>query len=313
MKEINFINKEEMDFLLQSKFISTFPGLNESFHEPRYTINDLGVTHRDATYWDKKDILPTVQSKINTRRRYTLKQAVWIKLIQQLRDFDISLNKIKEIKDCILGQEANAFELFQDPNVQKVIEQIAEHTGHLEQYKALLGDITFQDALKEGSVDLFETIILYTIIFRRDVSLVVNLNNECMPYCLDKHQHFLDEIPEFEEIMRLPHIVLSISNAVSQLIQDWAKKEWSSDASFLTEDEKKIVKLLRDEHTEELQIFKKDNKPERVIQVSKNNISAIKDFSNYIVRNGYQKITVSTRQGKIVDFKNEVSLKLNNQ
>ena len=313
MKEINFINKEEMDFIIQSKFISSFPGLNESFHQPRYSINDLDVTHRDATYWDKKDILPTVQSKINTRRRYTLKQAVWIKLIQQLRDFDISLNKIKAIKESILGQEANAFELFQDPNVQKVIEQIAEHSGHLEMYKELLGDVTFQDALKEGSIDIFETMILYTIVFRRDVSYIVDVNNECFPYCLDKHNLFVEEFEGFEEQMRLPHIVLSISNAVSQLIQDWAKKEWSSDASFLTEDEKKIVKLLRDENTEELQIFKKDNKPERVIQVSKNNISAIKDFSNYIVRNGYQKITVSTRQGKIVDFKNEVSLKLNNQ
>ncbi|MFN5634612.1 MAG: MerR family transcriptional regulator [Flavobacteriia bacterium] len=312
MKEINFINKEEMDFIIQSKFISSFPGLNESFHQPRYSINDLDVTHRDATYWDKKDILPTVQSKINTRRRYTLKQAVWIKLIQQLRDFDISLNKIKAIKESILGQEANAFELFQDPNVQKVIEQIAEHSGHLEMYKELLGDVTFQDALKEGSIDIFETMILYTIVFRRDVSYIVDVNNECFPYCFDKHHLFVEEFGDFEERMRSPHIVLSISNAVSQLIQDWMKKEWTGDASFLTKAEKKILKLLRDERTEELQIFKKDNNPERVIQVSTNNTTAIKDFSNYIVRNGYQKITVSTRQGKIVNFKNEISLKLNN-
>jgi hypothetical protein len=110
--------------------------------------------------------------------------------------------------------------------------------------------------------------------------------------------------------MKRPHIALSVSQAISQLIQDWMKKEWSDDISIVTNEEKKILELLRDDKTEELQIFKKDNKPERVIQVSKNKTNAIQDFANYIVRNGYQTITVSTRQGKIVNFKNEVSLKL---
>ena len=119
-----------------------------------------------------------------------------------------------------------------------------------------------------------------------------------------------ENIPGFDECMKRPHIALSVSQAISQLIQDWMKKEWSDDISIVTNEEKKILELLRDDKTEELQIFKKDNKPERVIQVSKNKSNAIKDFANYIVRNGYQTITVSTRKGKIVNFKNEVSLKL---
>ena len=310
MKQINFIDQKELDYLLKYKFNENYPGLEASLQLPRFTITELGVTHRDATYWDKKDILPLVQSKTNTRRKYTLKQAVWIKLIQQMRSFDMSLSQIKSIKDCILGQEANVYELMQNPNVLKVIEQIAQQAGHLDQYKALIKSQDFQESLKTESLDIFEIMILYTIVFRRDISYIIISKDECFPYCFDKHKMFIDKFPEFEEYMKLPHIVLSISQAISQLIQDWMRKEWSDEISIVTNEEKKILELLRDDKTEELQIFKKDNKPERVIQVSKNKTNAIQDFANYIVRNGYQTITVSTRKGKIVNFKNEVSLKL---
>ena len=48
------------------------------------------------------------------------------------------------------------------------------------------------------------------------------------------------------------------------------------------------------------------------IKVAQESINAVEEFSNHIVRNGYQTITISTRQGKPVHFKNEVSIKLNN-
>ena len=310
MKQINFIDQKELEFLQKIKFNTSYPELEASLKLPRFTITDLGVTHRDATYWDKKNILPIVQSKSNTRRKYTLKQAVWIKLIQQMRSFDISLNQINSIKDSILGQETNVYELMQNPNVLKAVEQIAQQAGHLDQFKELMKTQEFQESLKPESLDMFEIIILYTIVFRRDISYIVISKDECFPYCFDKHKLMVENIPGFDECMKRPHIALSVSQAISQLIQDWMKKEWSDDISIVTNEEKKILALLRDEKTEELQIFKKDNKPERVIQVSKNKSNAIEDYANYIVRNGYQTITVSTRKGKIVNFKNEVSLKL---
>ena len=119
-------------------------------------------------------------------------------------------------------------------------------------------------------------------------------------------------IPEFESIMKNPHIVLSISQAYSQLIQDWSEKKWFNEVSIVTKDEKKILALLNDPSTKELKIMKSNNKPDRAILTQDKSINAVEEFSNHIVRNGYQTITISTRQGKPVHFKNEVSIKLNN-
>lgn len=310
MSELNWINKLELDYLLNSQYVEDYPGLIDAMNTPRFTIKDLNVNARDATYWDKKDILPTLQTKTTTRRKYTLKQAVWIKLIQQFRAFDVSLNQIKIYKDCILNETLSAGELIKNDQVALVIEELAKKAGHLEQYKELLKDPNFLKELQQQHLDIFETIILYVIVFKRDISYIVFHEGQCIPYCFDKHQYFIENVENFDSLMKYPHIALSISQAISQLIVDWVEKDWFEEVSIISKEEKEILRLLRQEKTKELQIFKTNDKPDRVIQVSKNKVDAIKDFADHIIGNEYQTITVSTRQGKVVSFKNEVSLKL---
>ena len=160
MSEINWINKNELDYLLNSEYIEAYPGLLEALNTPRFTINDLGVNARDATYWDKKDILPIVQTKNTTRRKYTLKQAVWIKLIQQLRAFDVSLSQIKLYKDCILNESIRASELMENEQLALIVEELAKKAGHLEQYKELLKDPEFLKSLEKEKLDVFEMLVL---------------------------------------------------------------------------------------------------------------------------------------------------------
>jgi DNA-binding transcriptional MerR regulator len=310
MSDLNWIDKNELDYLLNSEYVDAYPGLVDALNTPRFTISDLDVTARDATYWDKKDILPKLQTKSTTRRKYTLKQAVWIKLIQQLRSFDVSLNQIKLIKDCILKEEISASSFLKNKQVALIVEQLAEKAGHLNEYRELLKNPEFLQSLESEKLDVFETVVLYVIVFKRDISYIVFQEGQCVPYCFEKHQHFVDNIEHFDYFMKSPHITLSISHAISQLIQDWAEKAWFDDVSIISREEKEILKLLRDDKTKELQVFKRNNKPDRVIHVSSNKIETIEEFANHIIGNGYQKITVNTRQGKIVNFKNEVSLKL---
>ena len=310
MSQINWINKKEMDYLLNSEYKDVYPGLIDALNTPRFSISDLCVSHRDATYWDKKEILPVLQTKQTTRRKYTLKQAIWIKLIQQLRSFDISLNQIKKIKENILGQEIKMVDILQNEQVALILEQLVKEKGDLDQYKELLKDPEFHKSLEGEGFDLFETVILYTIIFRRDVSFIVTKEGHCFPYLFEKHQHFVKEVENFHLLMKQPHITLSLSQAYSQLILEWVEKDWFEDVSIVSKEERKILELLRDDRTEELQIFKRKNVPERVIQVRKNRAEAIEDFTNYIARNGYQKITINTRKGKVVNFKNEISLNI---
>ena len=313
MLEVNsLLDFDEQEYLTNQRYKVDFPGLKEAMSIPRFTISDLGVTARDATYWSKKEILPEILDGSTTRRKYTLKQAIWIKLIQQLRKFDVSLAQIKKIKSHLLMPELKVSELMKSEQMNQILEKLAQNDEEIEAYKKRMNDPKFLKSLEGQNVDIFEIMVLNTIIFRRDVSFIVNVDGFCLPYVFEKHEMMKKNIPEFESIMKSPHIVLSISQAYSQLIQDWSEKKWFNELSIVTKDEKKILALLKDPSTKELKIMKSNNKPDRVILTQDKSINAVEEFSNHIVRNGYQTITIITRQGKPVHFKNEVSIKLNN-
>jgi DNA-binding transcriptional MerR regulator len=308
----NILNKDELEYITNSSYIDDYPGLLKAINEPRFTIKELCVAARDATYWDKKGILPELKGTNTTRRKYTLKQAVWIKLIQQLRSFDVSLNQINKIKSDIIKTGPSIRELIQSEDINKVVEVLAQKGGNLEAYKNLIKDPAFLEQMESQHIDMFEVIIIYAIIFRRDISYIVTVDGYCVPYVFDKHEQIKKAYPEFETIMKSPHIVLSISQAYSQLIQEWNEKSWFNEISIVSKDEKKVLKLMREDSTKELRIIKNGSELDRVILVKDKPISGIEEFANHIVRNGYQTITISTRQGKAVHFKNEVSIKLKN-
>ncbi|MFT5104040.1 MAG: DNA-binding transcriptional MerR regulator [Candidatus Latescibacterota bacterium] len=311
-KELSAINQQELEYLLNAGYLEDFPGLQNSMNIPQFTIKDLGVTPRDATYWSKKEILPEITGANTTRRKYTLKQALWIKLIQQLRTFDISLKQIKKIKDNLLKPDSNFKNIMEDDQVKLVIEHLAEKDGQLEEYKQALKDPAFLRKMENIQFDPFENMVLYAILFRRDVSFIVTVKGESFPYVFDKHEVIKKEVPGFEKMMKSPHIVLSLTQAYSQLIQEWREKKWFDDVSIVSKDEKKILGLLREKSTKELKIMKNGSEVDRVILVADKSINAFEEFANHIVRNGYQTMTISTREGKPVHFKNEVSIKLKN-
>lgn len=311
MSSLNWINQKELEFIKGNNFLSVYPNLLKSLSEPRFTIADLGVTPRDATYWDQKGVLPQLAGKSTTRRKYTLKQAIWIKLIQQLRGFDISLNKIKAIKSTILGAETSNFDLLQNEQVAEVVKQLAKETGHLAQIQELLNNPEFLAHMQQEMFDIFEHMILYTIVFRRSLGYILANDGTGIPYCVDKHPLIVEEIPELKELFLSSYLYISISDAYRQLIVDWSEKSWFDEISIVTNQEAKIINLLRDERTAELKVFKKNNAPERVIQTSKLNKIDVANFADYIVKNGYQKIEAQTKNGKIISFKNELSLLLN--
>ena len=312
LEQITILDQEELDYLTSSEYKFDYPGLIDAMNTPQFTIKDLGVNARDATYWSKKEILPELEGTTTTRRKYTLKQALWIKLIQQLRSFDISLKKKKKIKDHVLMKGVNVKEALQDEYMNLIVEQLAKEDGKLEEYKARMKDPSFLKELEKERIDIFEVMVLSTIVFRRDVSYIVSADGFCLPYVFDKHETITKNNPKFESAMKSPHIVLSLSQAYSQLIQEWSEKKWFNEVSIVSTDEKKILGLLRDKTIKELRIMKNNDEVDRVILIKDKSINAIEEFADHIVRNGYQTITISTRQGKPVHFKNEVSIKLKN-
>lgn len=307
---MNFLNETENKFLQSGDYKEVFPRLEETMNTPRFSIKDLGVSPRDATYWSNKEILPYQIDQKSTRRSYNLKQAIWIKLIQQLRALEVSLSLIKKIKESLLDSAINIADLLKDERFREIVSFMLEESGGKKLKESFLEDKDLVKKLKDQKVDVFEMLILNMIVFRTPSSIIAFTDGQCLPYVYNKHDYLRKHVEGFDELFNKPHLLLSLSEAYKELINDWSNKKWFDEITIVTENERKILNILNDDKTDELTIYKKDGEVDRLEQVSKNKLEAISRLSDCIVKNGYQKIEVKTRNGKPVYIENTLSLKL---
>lgn len=136
MSEINFLTKKENEFITSGKYVSEYPKLHSTISEPRFLISELDVAARDATYWDKQGILPEMRGK-GARRKYDFVQAIWIRLIKQMRSFGVSISIIKSLKDHLLTPKFNLEDLINHPKGLEVL-QLLMHLNTIRNEEAVL-------------------------------------------------------------------------------------------------------------------------------------------------------------------------------
>lgn len=302
----NWISKAELTYLNSEECARDYPLLAEKLHKPSYSLNDIGVSSRDVNYWAQKKIMPELTSA-QGKRLYTLKQAIWIRMIVQLRSMDIGLVTIKQIKETIYDQGASLINIGQLLKDENTISILKEQFG-VDGYENLVKKVSA--SIKSEPINSFELLIQHCMLFRHPTSFIITTDGIAIPYALDKHDVIMQQVPEMREVLLRPHIQLSVNVVLQDLMDDWIDKKWFASIPFITEDEKAVIGLIREPNFKEVTIYKKLDTIDRVETREEIKIEDLKSFSNYILNNGYQTLTVKTRNGKPVHFENKVSLKI---
>jgi len=298
-----FMIPEELDFLSGLMFTDEFPTLIENIENPKYSISDLNISPRDASYWDKQGVLPFLKGP-GMRRKYDLIQSVWVKLIQQMRSLGIGLATVKKLKDNLLEPKIDLAN-FDQEKLKKFINEIKEKHNSSISTEQLISE------LKVNGPSIFKSMIIATIIFKKSFHCIVNNEGEYLIYDSLKYQELFLNDADFTEFMTKPYFCLSIAQAYRSLVKGWSSEVILSNSYLLSNAEKEILESIRRNDVNSITIRYKDGKPD-IIEVNEQyNISAEHRFLDVIIKNGFQKISVSTRNGKIVNYENKVQKKLN--
>lgn len=300
--EKKILSAEEIGLLTDTVFSEELPHLVESIEEAKYSINDLKIAPRDATYWDKQEILPKIKGP-GLRRKYTLAQSIWIKLIQQMRSLGISLNTIKELKDNLLEPKLDLDQL--DPQLLKqILSKLSAKMDSAMSPEQLLLE------LKENEPSIFKSVVLATIAYRKSFHCIVNKDGDYLVYELSNHE-FLYAKEQFAEFISKPYFCLSFAEAYRSLINEWSPEPFLSKTSLLTKTELEILECIRENDAKSITIRFKDGEPDLLEIVEKSNITLEHRFLDVIAKNGYQTISVKTQNGNVVDYENKIMKKLN--
>ncbi len=301
-KEIAPSTIEEIDFLTSPAFIEEFPNLMKSIQEPRFSINDLNIAPRDATYWDKQGALPKIKG-VGLRRKYDLLQSVWIKLIQQMRSLGISHETIKNLKEKILEPKLNLNQI--DPAiVNKLLEELQMKYGSIVTEQELI------TSFKETLPSAFESAVISTIVFRKSHNCLVNKDGDYFLYNTSNQKELITSNEVFFEFISKPYFSISFADAYQSLVREWSPKSFFTDSSLLSETELEILNNIRRDDINSLTIRYKEGEPDLIEIEEQKQISMDQRFLDVIAKNSFQKITISTRNGKIVNYVNKIQQKL---
>lgn len=300
----SLLSKEETKYFESKSYQKDFPALDKTLSEPRFLISELEVTARDATYWDKQGILPEMKGT-GARRKYDLVQSVWIKLIQQMRDFGVSIAVIKNLKDKLLQPAFSFSEMLKNPKGLEVLKTIAKTEGTEKEFEELLKSGELEKNLEEKQIDIFSILVKRVVIFRKPLSLLVSVEGDYIPYSHELHSDLVKTDPGVTDVFTMPHFNLSLSAAYSQLVEDWSSKPFFGKVSMLSNKELEALEAIREKGVKEITIKYAGGELDLMEVVKNEKVELESRFLDVISKHGFHNITVKSRNGNIVHFENK--------
>ncbi|HLY72307.1 MAG TPA: MerR family transcriptional regulator [Puia sp.] len=302
---LNDLSKEHLEKGFQTDYWKTSNLISELVL-PRFTISEIGITHRWITHWDNQGLLDNRRDG-NEWRRFSFVEYIWLRLIVRLRDFKMPLSNIKQVKKFLFASSSGYL-------IQEITENLIFQikNGGL----SVPSKYTTENYEKEIRKDFArnKTIFKY---FNNLFWIIFTILANRKPYCLvitDKgvcgNLLFADEVTtEFSMKAILRDIVnydFTIIN-LHKIVEEFFTNEKISETiiekiSILSDKEKQIIELIRKGDFKELSIKLKDNK-EYLVGIKRNkSIDKItNEVSSIINRNKYQEIKLVTEKGKIVN------------
>lgn len=296
------INDEEVDFILNKLFSDEYPHFIQRLNEATFSINDLNIQPRDATYWDKQGVLPKIKGT-GMRRKYDLVQSFWLKLVQQMRTMGISLSIIKKLKEKMLEPYIEGNEVNHD-SLKLIVEKLnakMDTSYNVDEVLALL---------EKEQPSIFQSSLMVTVLFRKQIHCLVNSEGFFILYDISKHQELMKNNEEFHEFISQPFFCVNLSKAYQTLVNEWSTKDNFSEFSLLSESELEILKLIRKNDIKKITIRFKNGEP-YLIEVDETKTASLEQrFLDVILKNGYQKISITVQNGNIANYENTIQYKI---
>ncbi len=287
---------------LQKFDINELETFNKRIVEQKYYSSQAApfLTSRVLNYWiEENNLLEKWDEK--GRRRFSFAELVWLKIINDLRNFGISIKVLKRLKD----------DLFTVTDFQNIVRTIQHNRKEIEKMVAKLSPgpekklaefVLKVDEFKEfpvPSLSPLYTYIMSSVFFRTAGSLIINEEGDHM-FVTERHLPTILKNEGNRVFFRKSHVSISLTEIIEFFI---VKERIDPDleTEIFSKDEFRIIEIIRKEKPDSLIVKFDNNRKINLIEVVKNKTTELAHrLSDIILRDGYEVITLKTQKGKIV-------------
>ncbi len=281
----------------------------QSINEKQFLLNETGITPRVINSWKKEGLMPSQDSE-RKWNKFSFIEFLWIKIIQELREFGFPIEKIKNVKDVLFLNTTNELiDCF--INDKEGLLEYTKKLGHFDE-EAMAGLNTLFDmepneikaAYINAGIDmsLLSIMIFNLIIKKANNGLVIYSSGKCIPWLEEFSTYNIESMKVFDK----HHIYISLNSLMYDFLSDERKDRYISSIQILSKEEHEILSLLRNNELKEVKIifYEKGSKPYkyRLDIVSGKQVS--KEEAQQLMRNmvfkNYESISFKTNNNKTV-------------
>lgn len=271
----------------------------------RYSLKEIGISNKNVLDWSRAGLFID-EKPSKGRRTYNMIQYVWIKLIEQLRSFGLSIDAIRNVKETLL-MDNGVKDLLSSIVLNNYPQELEEDIAFMELKNYINSQISKEEISEtiiyfdSKEMRMTQTSIagvIYSAFYDRlDFHLLVNSTGSLV---------ISETIPNYtntpiDYIMDAPFLMKEELNT---------QKE--DEQINLSDSERSVIESLRKGNI--ISLLVKFDKEEQIslieteehIDISKTQGKLV----DYIMRNNYQEITYKTQNGQITHMRRKTKTKV---
>ena len=307
---VHFMRKEqkrELDYLLKEKLYKQIPDLADQIHQRRFTIKDVGVTHRWITNWDKKGLL-FYEYEPEKWRKFDLIEYIWLKMVVQMRQFRVPLDTIKNLRDFLKTNAMNTDDEAVQHAMQRVAEAGVNDDNPDKDAKSAVDETLASDEFKavQGAIHIsfLEAWTLDAIVFKNHSAILVNPEGNWMHF-KEAYIDYYKTLEDFNEFYRRSHISISLSQILAEFISTKDLNLVHGELGMIREAEMQVLQALRSEDIKSVKINLDSSNKINLIEISEDKkVDKSTTVGELIMNGGYQDITIKIQNGRTVYCEN---------
>ena len=260
------------------------------------SVKDTGINYRVINHWDEMGLIRFARKSTEGYRKFSFVDFVWIKVVNELREFGVKLPDIKKITT----------DLYEPLPMKEFLENFAQNLSILNEYegKEELIDFIKSGEYKDADYSLFQfnylqVLIAEAIATRKPISIFLFKNGEWFPFIHEREGLYPEELLYKKEYAS--HIAVSLTDIIFRHIVEDELTMYLEGIHIFTDNELSVIKILKDEDYNKITVYLKEGEP---IEISQGKESAerimkiirLKQYSGFVV---FDKANNKTSIGKV--------------
>ena len=286
--------------------------------QPILKVGDTGISSKNLLHWKTNGLLLDYKHNIGGWTRFNFLQYVWLQVIKELREFGLSLEIVKKVKDGLIFPDALYKEAIKKYSVSELKKDKKNNGTPLNEMKTFSEYAVFHESTSHYNNVLTDCIIrrinIYLVVFKNGDAYFLEEGNDLLFKRYNykgNSQYDKDFVLKKEEARFRSNVCISITEIIRLFALHDTQSLNVNAIPILTEDEKQVIEHLKKNDLTELTVRVNDKKISLIEYTqSYNAVDLASRFKDHILSDGYQDVRFKTKNGKSVHFTKTTSVKI---